>query len=358
MSRMWGIWVPMLAEADTAVTGPGAGPLECWPSIEALRASLRSRVVTTPGKTNTDVLWAADGRAEPGAQFYGGPDSAVLLYEVDDSPGFTPDPAEQPYGFVEFGEDGGIRTVLAETHSVWALLAGRLRTHVADIRAALCRVVSREDAADGYLLAGVYCQATYQLADLVAAYGPLTAARNEAVAAARAVEDGYGDSPGVRYELPEDAARAAYDLLVAAIRRRADELDPPSTAPEPPGPGLTSPPDGAALGDHDGWHEFLAQEGEPVRQSSDTDRNTGLEDITLLRYRSPVTGKTAWALTEYGEHRSREVLADHQDVLEPVYEAAVRERVAWLGRPMRDSDIDGCGEPAPAWPDFPAGAAR
>lgn len=107
-SRTWGVWAPVPEEA-APLGEPYARPLEWWPSARAVEASLRARVQRTPGRINTDTERRADGTLHGASQFYGGEQSAILLYEVSGEPGADPRPAAAPYAVLEFGPRGGVR---------------------------------------------------------------------------------------------------------------------------------------------------------------------------------------------------------------------------------------------------------
>ncbi|MFD9453477.1 hypothetical protein ACFWBC_10350 [Streptomyces sp. NPDC059985] len=112
--RTWGIWQPD-TEAPLPQGSFGARPLEWWPSARAAEASLRARTPRVAGTTNIDPERRADGRTVADAQFYGGPQAVIYLYDVEGEPG--PDqvrPVGEPFARLEFGPRGGIhRRLLA-----------------------------------------------------------------------------------------------------------------------------------------------------------------------------------------------------------------------------------------------------
>lgn len=107
-SRIWGVWAPV-SEETALLGGPYARPLEWWLSARAAEASLRARVQHAPGQINTDTERLADSQVRPDAQFYGGEQSAIFLYEVCGEPSADPCPAAAPYAVLEFGPRGGVR---------------------------------------------------------------------------------------------------------------------------------------------------------------------------------------------------------------------------------------------------------
>ncbi|MFJ5121849.1 hypothetical protein [Kitasatospora sp. NPDC088548] len=104
--RVWGRWTPTEATTDEPVTNP----LEWWSSRTAAEQALLERLAPTPGTDPAPrVEHLADGRTITDAQFYGGHESRIYLYEVTGEPGAELTVTDEPHAVVEFGPRGGVR---------------------------------------------------------------------------------------------------------------------------------------------------------------------------------------------------------------------------------------------------------
>lgn len=95
--KLYGIWEPVKDEP-----GRERRWMEWWPSVRAMRASMKARIYRGGGLPVVDPSRHVFREDRPDAQWGGSEDQSIIyLYQTPDS--------EHPYATLEFGPRGGLQ---------------------------------------------------------------------------------------------------------------------------------------------------------------------------------------------------------------------------------------------------------